>query len=157
MSFADDQNQDDQDEIRSPRLRDYVNKLTEERDQFRDTATAAAAELAALRRERTFERAGVRLDDPKFRYFVKGYDGEESVEAIQAELTAAGLIAPPADRDTPPVEQQAFGRLAQVAAGASSAPPGQDFLARIAQSRNKRELDEVMAQARAAGVNKTTP
>ena len=36
-----------------------------------------------LRRELAFAKAGLPLDDPKMSYFIKGYDGELTAEAIK--------------------------------------------------------------------------
>lgn len=50
------------------------------------------AELAAARRELAFAKAGIPLEDPKMNYFVKGYDGELSADAIRQAALDAGFI-----------------------------------------------------------------
>ena len=45
----------------------------------------AKAELEQLRRERSFMAAGVPLDDPRAEYFVAGYKGDQTPEAIKTE------------------------------------------------------------------------
>lgn len=79
-------------------------------------AQATAAEAATLRRKMTFMQAGINPDDAKFKYFTKAYDGEETVEAVKAELEAAGLISPP----EPAPEVDALARMGQAAGGADS-------------------------------------
>lgn len=84
--------------------------MAEHDDQFDDTgadanddirklrakarkADAMEAELNQLRRERAFTKAGIDPDDPKMRYFIKGYDGEDDPEAIRTAALEAGFIA----------------------------------------------------------------
>lgn len=50
-------------------------------------------ELAELRRELAFAKAGLPMDDPKMNYFIKGYDGEMDAEAIRAAALEAGFLA----------------------------------------------------------------
>lgn len=52
------------------------------------------AENAELLRQITFAKAGISVDDPKMKYFVKGYDGDLEVEAIRAAASEAGFLAP---------------------------------------------------------------
>lgn len=59
-------------------------------------AREAEARAAAAERELAFAKAGLPLSDPKMGYFVKGYDGDLTPEAIKAAAEAAGFLAPPA-------------------------------------------------------------
>lgn len=52
----------------------------------------AQQELAALKREMAFRDAGINPGDAKSKYFIKGYDGETSVEAIKAAAIEAGFL-----------------------------------------------------------------
>lgn len=49
-------------------------------------------ELLELRRELAFAKAGISLNDPKLKYFVKGYDGELEAEAIREAAVEAGFL-----------------------------------------------------------------
>lgn len=89
--------------------------------ELRDAAKQgreAAKQAAALARENAFLKAGVNPEDPKAKYFVKGYDGELTAEAIQTEAKVLGLLPEPG----PTAEQQenlaAQQRIEGVAAGA---------------------------------------
>lgn len=75
----------------------------------------AEKELADMKRQITFQKAGIDPDDPKFSYFVKGYDGELNAEAIRAEATKAGFLQQQAEPepDQTPVDTQS--RIAQAA------------------------------------------
>lgn len=77
-------------------------------------------ELTGLKRERTFAEAGIDVKDPKAAYFVKGYDGEVTVEAIKAAGTEAGFIAPPAP--DPQQQQQLTDASRIVSAGQGASP-----------------------------------
>ncbi len=55
-------------------------------------AKALEKERDALLRQQAFLRAGVNVDDPKMKYFVAGYDGEVTPEAIRKEATQAGFL-----------------------------------------------------------------
>lgn len=92
-----------------------------ERDAKR--ARKADEELAAIKRENAFIKAGINPDtDPKLKYFMNGYDGEVTAEAIKTAAEAAGFLTP-----TPSAEQQteadATDRISQASAGATSRPP----------------------------------
>jgi len=50
-------------------------------------------ELEEMRRELAFAKAGLPLDDPKMKYFVKGYDGEMTAEAIRQSALDSGFLA----------------------------------------------------------------
>lgn len=50
-------------------------------------------ELADIRRELAFTKAGINPDDPKMKYFVRGYDGELSTESVRQAALEAGFLA----------------------------------------------------------------
>lgn len=60
-------------------------RLRKESREAQKRAEALEAQLAAANRESAMARAGVDLTDPRSKYFVKAYDGDESVDAIRAE------------------------------------------------------------------------
>jgi hypothetical protein len=77
----------------------------------------AEAELAAMKREKAFMRAGIDTDDPRLSYFVKAYDGDVTPEAIRAEAVRAGFIQEPTD-DPDPQEVADAQYIAQAGLGA---------------------------------------
>lgn len=115
-------------------------------------------ENAELRRNLAFTQAGIDTNDPRLQYFAKGYEGELTAEAIKAEATKAGFLAPP----EPTPEEQAqqaqqqqaqFGeqQIAQAAAGAI--PPGQmDPSDQLVGIYNDGGAEAVLNALRAAGV-----
>lgn len=89
-------------------------------------------------RENAFLKAGIDPDDPKMKYFVAGYSGELTKDAIAAEAKAAGFLSepapvtpeqappateePPASRREATTEEQEFESMAEI--GAESGPAG---------------------------------
>lgn len=53
-------------------------------------------ENADLKRELAFTKAGIDTEDPKNKYFLKGYDGELEVGAVKAAAIESGYLPAPA-------------------------------------------------------------
>lgn len=120
-------------------------KVLEQKAKGFDEATAKAA---TLERELAFARAGL-PDDPKTAYFIKGYEGDLTAEAIRTAAQTAGFMETPAAAPSAP-ERAAHERMADAAAGAQVPP--QDFAAEIAQAKSPAE---VMAIVKRAGLPTT--
>lgn len=60
-----------------------------------NSAKRLKTELAQLKREVAFAKAGIPLDDPRMNYFVKGYEGDLEPEAIREAATTAGFLSVP--------------------------------------------------------------
>ncbi len=75
--------------------------------------------LAQLERERTFLQAGVPLDDKRAGYFIAGYQGENTPEAIRKEWaeTFAGQAPAGNGQATTEQERQQAEELARLQAG----------------------------------------
>ena len=79
-------------------------------------AKKAQQEAAEAKKAMAFLKAGIDPDSPKAKYFVKGYEGEITAEAIRAEAIAAGVIEEQQQTvDQTPVDTQA--RIAEAASG----------------------------------------
>jgi len=50
------------------------------------------AELNATKRELAFAKAGLPMNDPRMNYFIKGYEGDMTAEAIFEAASEAGFI-----------------------------------------------------------------
>ena len=86
-------------------------------------------QLAAISRERAFEKAGIDPADAKFTYFVKGYDGELTPEAVKAEAVKIGLLEAEVVSDplTDPANAAALAaqqKIADASAGAGTPQTG---------------------------------
>src|SRR5690606_31461626 len=79
-----------------------IRKLEKAADEGRK----AQAELAALRREMTFREAGIDPSNAAHKYFIKGYDGEVSLDAIKAAAAEAGFLATQGQQQQQQEQQQ---------------------------------------------------
>jgi hypothetical protein len=108
----------------------FRKRLKAARDEAETAKQAAEERASAAERKLAFAEAGVPLNDPRSKYFVKGYEGELTAEAIQAEAAAFGLTAAPAN-SIQPAEATALNTMGQ--AGDGQAVPGAaDFAAEYA-------------------------
>jgi len=119
------------------------------RRELEDRAKAgdeAVAELAQLRRELSFRDAGVDPASKQGQYFIRGYDGEMTVDAIRAEAAELGLAGnnnPPGQMQQPQIDYGAEQRIAMAADDAGPVTnPELDTL--IRQTKNPDELRELM-------------
>lgn len=103
----------------------------------------AVAELAQLRRELSFRDAGVDPSSKQGQYFMRGYDGEMTADAIRAEAAELGLTGQPVQTQQPQVDFGAEQRIAMAADDAGPVTnPELDTL--IRQTKNADELRDLM-------------
>lgn len=126
-------------------VRAHLRKLEAENKALKE-AVAAKAEAE---RKLAFVEAGIDLSAPAAKYFVKGYDGELTPEAIRLAAEEASLIR---KADTSG-EQQAWGRVAQAARAGETSEPVVDYAQKIKQARSADEVMQLLAQARAEASN----
>jgi len=118
------------------------------RRELEGRATEAEAKLAQYERRDAFRSAGLDPDDSKVSYFVKGYEGELTPDAIAAEATAAGFLngTPAAQPDTPvryDAELMAEKRIAMAGEGGDPVS-NPDLDARIKATNSPEELKALM-------------
>jgi hypothetical protein len=105
----------------------------------------AVAKLAQLERELSFRDAGVNPGTKQGQYFIKGYDGELTVDAIRAEAAELGLIGGGASQTPQPqIDYGAEQRIAQAAddAGPVASPELIDLIRRTSNEEELRALVE---------------
>jgi hypothetical protein len=122
-------------------VRAHLRKLEAENKALKEQVAAKAE----AERKLAFVEAGIDLSAPGAKYFVKGYDGELSPEAIRQAAEEASLIR---KQDTSG-EQQAWNRVAQAARAGETSEPVVDYSAKIKQARSADEVMQLLAQARA--------
>ena len=147
--FEDDFYDDDDDQPVEPQqnpVRARMKQLEKEAKELR----RQVAEFSQASREMSFVKAGIATDDPKFKYFLKGYDGELSPEAIRQAAEEAQLITPQAN----PMEsdKQAWQQSNRIAAGSESAPPAPSWAKRIQDASSEDEVYAIFAEAQAQGI-----
>jgi hypothetical protein len=108
-------------------------------------ADALEAELTTLKREKEFTRAGLDPDNAQHRYFMRGYDGDLSAEAIKAEAQSAGFLEAPATQ-VPAEEQETQARISAASAGAA-VQPEKDWDAELRGARTEAEFDSIYRQS----------
>lgn len=120
MSFTDPNAQDD--EGQGPEgFRKELKRLKAENKELRE----AAAERDRLVQERAFAQAGVPVDDKRAAYFIAGYQGEQTPEAIRAEWQSTFGGGDGQGQGQSPVEQElaALNAAASMTQGQPIPPP----------------------------------
>ena len=114
------------------------------------------SENQSLKRELAFAKAGLPLDDPKRRYFVKGYDGEMEAEAIRAAAVEAGFYQQSAQGEQPAAQSFNDGGQQRVMA-ASAGSISEDIseaaaIARMEQAMAEGGVEAMFDVARQYGI-----
>jgi hypothetical protein len=147
--FADNYDEDDYEQQASDTnpVRARMKQLEKENRE----AKKLLAELQGQAKELEFVKAGVDTADPKFKYFVKAYDGEMNSEAIKQALVEAQLIAP--QNNPQEVDKAGWQQTNRIAAGAETASSGPSWVKRINDASSQEELVAIFAEAQAQGVD----
>ena len=145
---------DDYDDEAGEQAKDPVRSRMKKLERDLQERDKQLAEAAAAQRELAFLKAGVPADNPMAKYFVKGYDGEITADAIRSAAQEAGLIATEQAKDErSQQEQQAWGRLQKASRAGEKSEPSVDWNAKINQARNQEEVLQILAQARQEAEN----
>jgi len=112
-------------------------------------------ELEAARRELAFAKAGINPDDPKMRYFVKGYEGDLSAEAVRQAALEAGFLASQPQGGNQELQQAAAAqqRVMNASAGAMYEDASEEAaLARLEEAMEEGGVDAMLEVARQYGI-----
>lgn len=112
-------------------------------------------ELANARRELAFIRAGIDPDDPKMRYFIKGYEGELTASAVREAAMEAGFLTQPPQGPSPEIQavHAAQERVMTASAGAAIEDSSEAAaLARLEAAMEEGGVDAMMEVARQYGI-----
>lgn len=113
-------------DLEDPELEDHPDivrqrlRIKELEKENKDKADALARAEAA-ERKLAFAEAGISPTDPKMNYFVKGYEGELTADAIKAAAVEAGFLDPP-EPAVPDEQVQATRRMAEASANGGTSP-----------------------------------
>lgn len=133
----------DEDEINqapgSP-LRARMKELESEIKSLRQKAI----ESEVTKRELAFVKAGIDPSDTAAKYFVKGYDGELTQDAIKQAAIEARLLSHTIS-DEEVSEQKAWKQTNQVAAGAGSSSELPSLESRLNAAKSSAEVLEIWA------------
>ena len=143
-----DSNYEFEDEVEDQATRkDPVRAQLRKVEQQLQVAEAKAKEAEAAQRELAFVKAGVNPDSAAAKYFVKGYDGELTPEAIRAAAEEANLVS--SEKKEAAVEQQAWNRVAQASRAGETSEAPVDYVQRFNNTKSADEVMALIAQARA--------
>jgi hypothetical protein len=145
MSDFDNYETEDQNENVQNPVRARMKQLEKETAELRKQV----AEAQSAQRELAFVKAGIDPLAPMAKYFVKGYEGDMTPDAIRQAAVEAQLISPP-DSTPSADEAQAWQRTQKIAAGSQTAQPPVDWNRRISEARSPQEVDQILSEARAA-------
>lgn len=111
------------------------------------------AELAEARRELAFARARIDVDDPRMRYFVKGYEGDLTAEAIRAAAIEAGFLTQGEQSSQQQAAAAAQQRVMAAGAGAVAEDISEDAaLARLEEAMAEGGIEAMLDVARQYGI-----
>ena len=116
---------------------------------------ALERENSELRKRLAFVEAGISPTDPKLSYFVKGYDGEITAEAIRSAALEAGFIQAQQEQVSPQVEEAAFAqqRVMMASAGASQLDTTETAaLQRLEEAMQQGGIEAMLDVARQYGI-----
>ena len=99
---------------------------------------AAQEQLAQAQRELAFHKAAIPMDAPGISYFVKGYDGDLTADAIRKAAQDAGFLKAP---EPDPGLQSEIRQHSDFTAAAGTATPGDE---------RTRQADAIQAAKKAA-------
>ena len=135
-----DDNSTDQGDTQQGRnpLREQLDRLEKQNKALQKQVEEASKATRALE----FVKAGVDVNTPMGRYFVNGYDGDLTTDAIKAAAEEAGLLQAkpqPAEDAIPATEQDALRQMQQVSADA--VPDGtRNWDAEIESAKSEQEV-----------------
>ena len=117
---------------------------------------AQEKELRELRKQvaesqMAFVKAGIDLTSPMSKYFVKGYDGELTPEAIRLAAEEAQLITPQVSPEDQ-AEKQGWKQTNRIAAGSEVSPPPASWIKRIQDAASREEVFAIYEEASAQGI-----
>ena len=145
-----DANIEFEDESQDQAGRNPVRARMRELEAENKRKDALLAEAEQAKRELAFLKAGVNPENPMAKYFIKGYEGDLSTDAIRAAAQEANII----ESSKPSAnEEQAWNRVNRAAGAAETSEPPVDYVERIKQARSKDEVLHLLAQARAEAEN----
>lgn len=131
---ANDGNEQEPEHIRT------LREKAKEADQLR-------SQLAELNRREAFRDAGINPGDSKMSYFIKGYEGELTPDAIRAKAIEDGFLAD-AEAEARNAELEGHERMDATAAGTQTQTPKGDeqVIAALANAKDPTEVMRIVAE-----------
>ena len=147
-NFEEDFYEDDSDQ--QPSQNPVRAQLKAQEKELRELRKQVA-ESQAVQKEMAFVKAGIDLTSPMSKYFIKGYDGELTPEAIRLAAEEAQLITPQVSPEDQ-AEKQGWKQTNRIAAGSEVSPPPASWIKRIQDAASKDEVFAIYEEASAQGI-----
>ena len=126
-------------------VRAHLKKVESENKLLRQQAQ----ELETLKRKMAFAEAGIDVNAPVAKYFMKGYDGEVSAEAIRAAAEEANLLQPQKPMEVADEsEKRAWARLQKASTAGEQTDEQVDWVKKLNSTRSQDEVMHLLAQMR---------
>jgi len=107
-------------------------------------------EATEAQRKLAFVEAGVDINAPSSRYFVKGYEGEMTADAIRQAAQEVNLIGATQVKPEVQAEQNAWNRVSKAKSLGDNSEPEVDWNTKIRNAKSQDEVMQVLAQANQA-------
>ena len=114
---------------------------------------AKLSEATEAQRKLAFVEAGVDINAPASRYFVKGYDGEMTADAIRQAAQETNLIGAMQTKPEVQAEQQAWNRVSKAKSLGENSEPESDWNTKIRNAKSQDEVMQLLAQVSQASQN----
>ena len=114
---------------------------------------AKLLEATEAQRKLAFVEAGVDINSPASRYFVKGYDGEMTADAIRQAAQETNLIGATQTKPEVQAEQQAWNRVSKAKSLGENSEPESDWNTKIRNAKSQDEVMQLLAQVSQASQN----
>jgi len=134
------------DETSDQQHRDPVRAHLKKMEQENKLLRQQAAEFETLKKKMAFAEAGIDVNAPAAKYFIKGYDGEISPDAIRQAAEEAQILKPTQKEVADDSEKRAWDRLQRAGNAGESANQDMDLVSKINQARNQDEVLHLLAQ-----------
>ena len=150
MSNADNQFEDDvTDQVERNPVRAQLRNLEAKNKELE----AKLSEATEAQRKLAFVEAGVDINAPASRYFVKGYDGEMTADAIRQAAQETNLIGAMQTKPEVQAEQQAWNRVSKAKSLGENSEPESDWNTKIRNAKSQDEVMQLLAQVSQASQN----
>jgi hypothetical protein len=144
-NVIDDSDDETSETVSKDPVRAHLKKVESENKLLRQQAQ----ELETLKRKMAFAEAGIDVNAPVAKYFMKGYDGEVSAEAIRAAAEEANLLQPQKPMEVADEsEKRAWARLQKASTAGEQTDEQVDWVKKLNSTRSQDEVMHLLAQMR---------
>lgn len=134
--------EDDKDQVERNPVRAQLRNLEAKNKELE----AKLLQASEAQRKLAFVEAGVDVNAPSARYFVKGYEGEMTAEAIRQAAQEVNLIGGTQPKQEIQAEQNAWDRVSKAKSFGDASEPEVDWNTKIRNAKSQEEVHQILAQ-----------